>query len=72
MKTMKRKDLDTEKQNENSSNIDKLTSIQILKLINSEDSSITKKIAEALEDIESVVEICIQSIRSFMSRKYSL
>ena len=64
MKTIKRKDLDTEKQNDNSSNIDKLTSIQILKLINSEDSSITKKIAEALEDIESVVEICIQSIKS--------
>ena len=57
-------DLDTEKQIDNSSSIDKLTSIQILKLINSEDSSITKKIAEALEDIDSVVEICIQSIRS--------
>ena len=44
MDSFERKDLNTEKRNAESSNIDELTTIQILELINNEDSSIPKKI----------------------------
>ena len=64
MDSFERKDLNTEKRNAESSNIDELTTIQILELINNEDSSIPKKITKALIDIEKTIDICVESLKS--------
>jgi len=64
MQSIERKDLSTEKQNIESSNIDELSTIDILELINNEDATIAKKITESLVYIEQAVDICIQSLRS--------
>ena len=63
MDSFERKDLNTEKRNAESSNIDELTTIQILELINNEDSSIPKKITKALKDIEKTIDICVESLK---------
>ena len=63
MDSFDRKDLNTEKSNVESSNIDELTTIQILELINNEDSSIPKKITKALKDIEKTIDICVESLK---------
>ena len=64
MDTIQRKDLSTEKQNVESLNIDELSIIRILELINNEDASIPKKIAASLAEIEQTVDLCIQSLKS--------
>jgi N-acetylmuramic acid 6-phosphate etherase len=64
MDTIQRKDLSTEKQNVESLNIDELSIIRILELINNEDASIPKKIAASLAEIEHTVDLCIQSLKS--------
>ena len=64
MDTIQRKDLSTEKQNVESLNIDELSIIRILELINNEDASISKKIAASLAEIENTVDLCIQSLKS--------
>ena len=64
MDTIQRKDLSTEKQNVESSNIDELSTARILELINNEDASIPKKIAASLAEIEQTVDLCIQSLTS--------
>ena len=64
MDTIQRKDLSTEKQNVQSSNIDELSTARILELINNEDASIPKKIAASLAEIEQTVDLCIQSLTS--------
>ena len=64
MDSFERKDLNTEKRNVGSSNIDELTTIQILELINNEDSSIPKKITKVLKDIEKTIDICVESLKS--------
>ena len=61
---MQRKDLITEKQNVESSNIDELSTARILELINNEDASIPKKIEASLAKIEETVDLCIQSLKS--------
>ena len=64
MDTIQRKDLSTEKQNFESLNIDELSIIRILELINNEDASIPKKIAASLAEIEQTVDLCIKSLKS--------
>ena len=64
MDTIQRKDLSTEKQNVESLNIDELSIIRILELINNEDASIPNKIAASLAEIEQTVDLCIQSLKS--------
>jgi len=64
MKSINRKDLTTEKQNQRSSNIDELSTVDILKLMNEEDTALPKKIAPCIKDIERAVEICVLSLRS--------
>ena len=64
MDTIQRKDLSTEKQNVESLNIDELSIIRILELINNEDASIPNKIAASLAEIEHTVDLCIQSLKS--------
>ena len=64
MDTIQRKDLSTEKQNVESLNIDELSIIRILELINNEDASLPKKIAASLAEIEQTVDLCIQSLKS--------
>ena len=64
MDKIQRKDLSTEKQNVESLNIDELSIIRILELINNEDASIPNKIAASLAEIEHTVDLCIQSLKS--------
>ena len=64
MDIIQRKDLSTEKQNVESLNIDELSIIRILELINNEDASIPNKIAASLAEIEHTVDLCIQSLKS--------
>jgi len=64
MDKIQRKDLSTEKQNVESLNIDELSIIRILELINNEDASLPKKIAASLAEIEQTVDLCIQSLKS--------
>ena len=64
MKSINRKDLTTEKQNKRSSNIDELSTVDILKLMNEEDTALPKKIAACIKDIEHAVEICVRSLQS--------
>tara|TARA_Y100000746_G_scaffold226324_1_gene231318 strand:+ start:1908 stop:2807 length:900 start_codon:yes stop_codon:yes gene_type:complete len=64
MDSIERKDLNTEGQNFNSKNIDELSTIEILEVINREDKLIADKVAGALGDIEKTVHICTNSIKS--------
>jgi len=64
MESINRKDLSTEKQNQRSLNLDELSTIDILKLINDEDLAIPKKITSSLKEIEDTVDICVRSLRS--------
>lgn len=50
----------TEKRNENSKNIDKSSTIEILKIINNEDALIAKAIQNKLPDIAETVELIYQ------------
>ena len=63
MDSIERKDLGTEQQNANSTNIDELSVREILQAINQEDRSIADKIADAIDDIEDTVEICTRAIK---------
>ena len=63
MDSIQRKDLKTEAQNKKSTEIDTLSISQILKLINSEDQSISLKVAAEIDSIEKAVEICVDALR---------
>ena len=64
MDSIERKDLNTEGQNFNSKNIDELSVIEILEVINQEDKLIADKIAGAMGDIEKTIHICTNAIKS--------
>lgn len=57
---MSSRELVTEKQNQNSKNIDQMATIDILKVINNEDASIAQAIETKLADISEVVELIYQ------------
>ena len=57
MDSIQRKDLKTEAQNKKSTEIDIMSISQILKLINSEDQTISLKVAGEIDSIEKAVEI---------------
>ena len=63
MDSIQRKDLKTEAQNKKSTEIDNLSISQILKLINSEDQSISLKVAAEIDSIKEAVEICVDALR---------
>ena len=64
MDSIERKDLNTEGQNFNSNNIDELSVIEILEVINQEDKLIADKVAAAMGDIEKTIRICTDAIKS--------
>ena len=57
-------DLITEKQNPNSSDIDKLSTIEILKLINNEDSLVPIAVQKVLPEVEKVIEFAINALKN--------
>ena len=59
-----RGDLNTEQQNENSLNIDKMEVEEILHAINNEDASIAKAVKYAIPQIEETVNHTVSSIKS--------
>ena len=64
MDSIERKDLNTEGQNFNSNNIDELSVIEILEVINQEDKLIADKVAGAMSDIEKTIRFCTDAIKS--------
>ena len=64
MDSIERKDLNTEGQNFNSKNIDELSVIEILEVINQEDKLIADKVAGAMSDIEKTIRVCTDAIKS--------
>ena len=64
MDSIERKDLNTEGQNFNSKNIDELSVIEILEVINQEDKLIADKVADAMSDIRKTIRVCTDSIKS--------
>ena len=64
MDSIERKDLNTEGQNFNSNNIDELSVIEILEVINQEDKLIADKVAAAMGDIEKTIRSCTDAIKS--------
>ena len=64
MDSIERKDLNTEGQNFNSKNIDELSVMEILEVINQEDKLIADKVADAMSDIEKTIRVCTDSIKS--------
>ncbi len=61
---IKSSDLITEKQNSNSYNIDKLSTFEILQLINNEDSLIPNAVTIAIPEIEKVVNLCVNALKN--------
>ena len=61
---IKRSDLITEKQNPNSMEIDKLSTLEILKLISKEDSLIPLAVQRALPEIEKVIDFAVAALKN--------
>ena len=59
-----RGDLTTEKQNPLSADLDTLSTIEILTVINNEDSAIADRVKEAIPEIEKTVEITTEAIQN--------
>ncbi len=59
-----RSDLITEKQNPHSMDIDKFTTLEILELINKEDSLISSAVKKAIPEIEKVVELAVAALKN--------
>jgi len=57
-------DLITEKQNPHSMEIDKLSTLEILKLINKEDDLISSAVQRAIPEIEKVVEFTVAALKN--------
>ena len=57
-------DLITEKQNPHSMDIDKLSTLEILELINKEDSLISSAVQKAIPEIEKVVEFAVNALKN--------
>ncbi|MEE8341239.1 MAG: N-acetylmuramic acid 6-phosphate etherase [Candidatus Neomarinimicrobiota bacterium] len=57
-------DLITEKQNPNSSDIDKFSTREILKLINDEDSLVPVAVQRALPEVEKVIEFAVTALKN--------
>ena len=64
MESVDRKDLSTEKQNQNSVDIDNKSISEILHIINEEDKTIGDKVAGVIDDISRTVELTTDAIRS--------
>ena len=64
MESVDRKDLSTEKQNQNSVDIDNKSISEVLHIINQEDKIIADKVANAIDDISRTVELTTDAIRS--------
>ena len=60
---MDRRDLTTEKPNPKSSNIDKMSTREILEEINNEDAKISSALKSAIPQIEKAVDICVDAIK---------
>jgi len=57
-------ELITEKQNPHSMDIDKLSTLEILELINKEDSLISSAVQKAIPEIEKVVEFAVTALKN--------
>ena len=57
-------DLITEKQNPHSKEIDKLSSLEILNLINKEDSIISSAVQKIIPEIEKVIEFAVTALKN--------
>lgn len=55
--------LDTEKRNSNSKNIDKMSTIEIVKLINEEDKKVALAVQEALQEIADAIDLIYNQIK---------
>lgn len=55
--------LDTEKRNINSKNIDKISTIEIVKLINEEDKKVALAVEEALQEIADAIDLIYNQIK---------
>ncbi len=64
MKTIDRKSLSTEKQNEKSQNIDQKSISEILGIINHEDQSIAEKVRSAIPEIAQTVKLTTEAIQN--------
>ena len=60
---MDRRDLTTEKPNPKSSNIDKMSTREILEEINNEDAKIPSALKSAIPKIEKAVDMCVDAIK---------
>lgn len=60
---IKSSELTTEKQNPHSMEIDKLSTLEILELINKEDSKISSAVQKAIPEIEKVVEFAVSALK---------
>ena len=58
------RELTTEKQNPHSMDIDNLSTLDILKLINREDSSIAVAVKKAIPEVEKVVEFAVTALKN--------
>ena len=56
--------LTTEGNNENSKNIDKMTSLEIATLINNEDKTVPMAVEKAIPQIAEVIDICAEAIKN--------
>jgi len=56
--------LETEKNNPNTSNLDELTTYEILKIINDEDKKVPLAVSKVIEEIDIIVNDCIKSLKS--------
>ena len=64
MKSVDRKNLSTEQQNQKSVNIDNKSISEILHIINEEDRTIADKVADSIDDIISATELTTAAIQS--------
>ncbi|MFQ6605620.1 MAG: N-acetylmuramic acid 6-phosphate etherase [Fidelibacterota bacterium] len=60
---MERKDLSTEKQNPNSHQIDKKSTLEILEIINNEDKTIALAVEKAIPALEKTVTMAVEALR---------
>jgi len=58
------RELTTEKQNPHTMDIDKLSTLEILELINKEDSLIAAEVKKAISEIEKVVELAVAALKN--------
>ena len=56
--------LTTEGNNEKSRNIDKMSSLDIATLINSEDKTVPLAVEKAIPEIAAVIDICAEAIKN--------